>query len=68
MDAINTAYQKLYTLGAMFTLGAIGFTMLSSEETYTGFQMFYIMLLGSIGWPIVWGAIVANILNTYAGG
>ena len=68
MDAVDLAYRKLYTLGAMFTLGATGFTMLASDETYTGWQVFYVMLLGSVGWPIMWGAIIANILNTYVGG
>ncbi len=67
-DAVELASKKLYSLGAMFTLGAVWFTMADSETVYTGWEVFIVSVFGSVGWPILWGATVANILNTYVGG
>ncbi len=67
-DAVELAFKKLYTLGALFTLGALWFTLIDSETVYTGWDVFIITVVGAVGWPIVWGGVVANILNTFVGG
>ena len=67
-DAVNNAYQKFYSLGAMFTLGALWFTMATSETVYDFWDIFWVTVVGAVGWPLVWGATVANVLDTYVGG
>ena len=68
MQIVDKVFSKIYTLGAMFTLGALWFTMAGAETVYTGWEIFIVSVLGGVGWPIVWGATVVNIINTYVGG